>query len=390
MPRDLASTSEGEPVETLTRVIGRFRAPAEGPLVVSIAGIHGNEPAGIHACRRVLRALEARRPAFRGEWLALAGNVAALGRGRRFIDEDLNRIWLTERIEAASAGGRDAGGAEGREREALLGEIEAALARNSGEVHVIDLHTTSAPGSPFSVFEDALANRRLAERLPGSMVLGLEEHLQGTLIEYVGRLGHVAVGFEAGHHDDPDAAAIHELAIWRTLTAAGCLNPAAVPASVGPGPSRFGTPPRVVEILYRHGVAPSDGFVMEPGFQNMQGVKKGELMARDRSGEILAPRQGRVLMPLYQSQGSDGFFIVRERRRIWLRISTAMRRLGLDRLAPRLPGVERHPDLDDAVIVRRRAADGWIVGVLHLCGYRKLGGEPGALVMRRRREAARP
>jgi hypothetical protein len=32
------------------------------------------------------------------------------------------------------------------------------------------------------------------------------------------------------------------------------------------------------------------------------------LLAHDRNGEIRAPFDGLVLLPLYQSEGSDGFF----------------------------------------------------------------------------------
>ena len=60
--------------------------------------------------------------------------------------------------------------------------------------------------------------------------------------------------------------------------------------------------PHVVEIRYRHGVEPGDRFVMESGFDNMCPVKEEELLARGRTDEIRARFDGRVLMPLYQSQ----------------------------------------------------------------------------------------
>ena len=41
-------------------------------------------------------------------------------------------------------------------------------------------------------------------------------------------------------------------------------------------------------------------------------VKKGELIAKDKNGDIFSPANGRILMPLYQKQGEDGFFIIKE------------------------------------------------------------------------------
>lgn len=377
----------GEPLQGLTRIIGRYRGTRPGPLVICVGGMHGNEPAGVVACRRVLAALEGRRPAFRGEWLALAGNIPALYRQRRFVDEDLNRIWLADRIRKRAAGFLR-NSVEAREQDELLSEIEAALARGGAGTYFVDLHTTSAMGSSFCVFADTLRNRRLARNLPGPLVLGLEEHLEGTLLNYVNDLGHVAVGFEAGQHASPESVDRHELAIWKTLSFAGCLSPRQVAMYTG-SPASFQPGPRVVEIRYRHGVEPDDGFVMEPGFRNLQPVESGRLMARDRSGPIRARSVGRVLMPLYQSQGSDGFFIVGDVSPIWLGISTLVRRLRLGLLAAYLPGVRPHPSIADALLVEWPLSGRIVTNLFHILGYRRRTGDGNTVVVQWRREAPR-
>ena len=43
-----------------------------------------------------------------------------------------------------------------------------------------------------------------------------------------------------------------------------------------------------------------------------QRVREGEIIAQDRHGEIIAPMDGLIFMPLYQRSGNDGFFIVEE------------------------------------------------------------------------------
>ena len=45
------------PVET-ERLIGRYRGVEPGPTVLCVAGVHGNEPAGVHALRRIFDDLE--------------------------------------------------------------------------------------------------------------------------------------------------------------------------------------------------------------------------------------------------------------------------------------------------------------------------------------------
>ena len=42
---------------------------------------------------------------------------------------------------------------------------------------------------------------------------------------------------------------------------------------------------------------------------------------------------GGIVMPLYQKHGSDGFFLAREFGGLWLRLSAALRRLRIDRIA---------------------------------------------------------
>jgi succinylglutamate desuccinylase len=51
---------------------------------------------------------------------------------------------------------------------------------------------------------------------------------------------------------------------------------------------------------------------MRPGYVNFQPIQQGEHLANDTTGPVLAPEDGLILMPLYQPQGSDGFFVVQE------------------------------------------------------------------------------
>ena len=51
---------------------------------------------------------------------------------------------------------------------------------------------------------------------------------------------------------------------------------------------------------------------MVEGYKNFQKVEEGEVLAQDKSGKIVAPEDALVLMPLYQQQGEDGFFLIKE------------------------------------------------------------------------------
>jgi succinylglutamate desuccinylase len=130
--------------------------------------------------------------------------------------------------------------------------------------------------------------------------------------------------------------------------------------------------PRVLEVVSRRAITAEDGFKMEPGFRNLDHAPAGQLLAHDRNGEIRAPTDGMIILPLYQGLGSDGFFwgrIVSDAR---MKTSKALRRLGLDRLLGLLPGVARDPERPSRFIVNTRVAALYPLDVFHLFGYRRV------------------
>lgn len=371
------------------RVLARIGGGIPGSTMIVTAGIHGNEPAGLEAVARVVSRLERDRPEIRGTLVALAGNLAALRERTRFIDEDLNRRWTPERVAALRAGAcAEEGAAEDLEQLELLEALQQAVDGKSGPHYFLDLHTSSAEGPAFLTVGDTLFNRRFAANFPLPVILGLEEQVDGALLEYLNELGFVTLGVEAGHHDSGSSVDRLEAALWLALLHAGLLPPEAVPdpeacRSVLTEGGR--DIPRLLEVRRRHAIAPEDGFCMEPGYGNFHRVTKGQLLARDEHGLVLAPQSGRLLLPLYQGKGGDGFFIAREVRAFWLGLSSLLRRLRLGVLLRLLPGVRRHPARRELLVVDTRIARWFAVETCHLFGYRKLRRDGSELLAGRRR-----
>jgi succinylglutamate desuccinylase len=369
------------------RRLGRYTTGRPGPTVVVCGGLHGNEPAGVLAARNVLERLERERPPLHGELLAVAGNLAALAVGRRYLAVDLNRVWRADHVHAVRS--RGARNPEEEELGALL-EVLDGIDNEDAPLILLDLHTTSGESPPFTIMSDTLRNRRIALALPPTVILGLEETVDGTLLEYLTERGHTAVVVEAGQHDAPGSVAIHEAVIWMGLVAAGALTPRDVPDDGYAGHrARLRDAsrdlPRVVELRHRHPVAEQDGFRMDPGYRGLQPVRRGELLGRDRTGEVRAPQRGRIVLPLYQELGDDGFFLVRRVSRIWLGLSALLRRLELGRILPWFPGVETHPEQPNALRVDPKVARRLAVEVFHLFGFRRRRTEGDHLVFSRRR-----
>lgn len=354
-------------------------------MLVVVGSIHGNEPAGAEALEAVVEKLSRESLLDRGDFLAVVGNVVALGAGARFIDEDLNRHWSHERLaRLGSASSPDS--SEARERKALFEEIGKGFQEARGEIVLLDLHTTSGEGKPFAVFADTLRSRGFARRFPVPAVLGLEESLEGTLADYVGLLGHVAVAFEGGQHDDPLAVANLAAVVWVALTELDMVRRERVRIDDEKERLRRATHgvPGILEVTYRHAIVPEDRFEMRPGFRSFEPVRSGQVIADDVEGLVAVPFDGFLLMPLYQKLGNDGFFVAQPVWRFWLALSAALRYLRAGRIAHWLPGVARLPGEPHALAVNRHVARWSSLPILHLLGFRRRGEAGDRLIVERR------
>jgi len=144
--------------------------------------------------------------------------------------------------------------------------------------------------------------------------------------------------------------------------------------------------PQAVEVRHRHGLRDDDGFEMLPGFVSFQTISEGDLLGRNDRGELRAPEGGGILMPLYQRQGNDGFFVIRKFSAFWLTVSAALRHLRFDALLPLLPGVHRDRDRPGTLRIERHVARLYALQIFHLAGYRKKRIEGDQLVVTRRNE----
>lgn len=356
-----------------------------------MGGLHGNEPAGVLALQQVLESLQFQADALCGELIALVGNRQALGIGKRFIDHDLNRAWNPERLSRLL---KSTGHGEAEDREQL--ELDATLQRivdeAPGRVFMLDLHTTSGPGSAFAILDDTLPNREIALDFPVPLVLGLEEELAGTLASYLTGQGVTVLGFEAGQHDDPGSVDRAAAAVWIALESCGLSGNESrtrVLEARRMLTEQTASDIGIVEILYRYNIDSGNGFSMVPGFESFQTIDKGQVLARNGSETVVAPQAGMLLMPLYQEQGEDGFFLTRQIRPFWLTVSARLRSWRLERFLHLLPGITRHPDRADAFLVDQNVARFSPLHMFHLLGFRREGKDERILTMTRRADLER-
>lgn len=311
------STKERPPKKNkpLKRLIGRYTQQKDGPLFIVLGGIHGNEYSGIEALNRVLGQLEQLKIAIKGAFVGVAGNISALEQERRFIDKDLNRQWQPSQIEYLEKTPKALlSDNEDIQQKELLTLLKRVRNRKDYEsLALLDLHTTSAKGGTYCIAPNHESSQQLALNLPIPVIIGLEKVVSGTTMHYFSAENMASFCLEAGQHENPASADRMEAAIWLTLASIGCIEESDVPNLVQHrqiledlGKGR----PDLVNFLHRHPVVETDEFVMKDGYKNFQLISKGEHLADDKNGKILAPFGGMILMPLYQKQGEDGFFIV--------------------------------------------------------------------------------
>lgn len=366
-------------------LIGEFIGRENGPSLMAIGSIHGNEPSGARALEIVAERLETVRKRLLGRVYLFRGNCRAFARSVRYIDADLNRHWTRERIIRNSER-RSAASSEDKEQHELLRLFRRILGTARDEVYVLDLHSTSAGGRPFATVGDTLRNRAFAQKLPVTMLLGIEEQLKGTMLEFLNNEGTVTLGFEAGQHLSPEAANNHVSLVLLSLVNAGILLPEDLADFEDQKEvlAAATVKRQILEVRYREPVEPQSKFLMNPGFRNFEAVKRGQCLAVNRNGVVEAPETGLILMPLYQKQGEDGFFIVREVAAFWLTVSKVLRKLRVPDVVHLLPGVRRFPGRPETVIVDTRIARFVPLQIFHLLGFRRLQWERNHLVVSRR------
>jgi succinylglutamate desuccinylase len=306
------------------RIIGTHSESTHGALFFVVTSLHGNEPAGEKAVRILLRLLQEEKVKnpnfdFSGKMVGLLGNMAAKAKNRRYIDTDMNRIWTADRISFIEKENESKLlYSEEREIKAMLQTMRSEIAAyQPSEIFILDLHTTTADGGIFTIVPNNPVSESIGMTLFAPVITGFAGLLEGTLMSFFDGvfegLKCTTLTFESGQHEDEESVTNAISAMINMLRAIGCVKSEDVEDKHDKRlRERAALLPRKAELIYRHAIQVSDNFKMKPGYQNFQAVKKKEILAEDRKGSIKAKDDAFILMPLYQKQGNDGFFLVKK------------------------------------------------------------------------------
>jgi len=264
------------------------QAPAGRPLIVS-AGVHGDETAPVELVCAIADAVAAGALAVRAPWLLALGNLAALRAAKRYLDDDLNRLF----------GGRHAGKPRSREapRAAALEDAVAAFCnRHPGALH-LDLHS-AIRASLYRCF--AIHPMDEAAPLPAASL----RLLAGCGIEALVRTGAPSPTFTA-HSARRHGCEAYTLELGRVrqlgagaggefAAADACVR--ALIAGLPPAP---GAAPPIVFRVRRELIKHSDDFrlAVPPDAPNFTPLEPGAWIARDGDTTWHAEPGERIVFP---------------------------------------------------------------------------------------------
>ncbi|MBQ0787930.1 MAG: succinylglutamate desuccinylase/aspartoacylase family protein [Oceanihabitans sp.] len=351
------------------RVIGKIQGTKQGPTVVFFAGIHGNEKAGVTALKTMFNTFI--EDDIKGTVFGILGNLKALEKNQRYLDEDLNRLWTSDRLNNLMH--KVNLNSEEKEQKELFVLLTRLIADNTGPFYFIDFHTTSSKTLPFITINDALINRKFSKQFPVPIVLGIEEYLDGPLLSYINALGYVSLGFESGQHTGKEAIVncisfIHLTLIFSdALATKKDLEYKEYYKQLKSGSNNLA---EIFEIIDLYRIQEEEDFKMKPGFKSFEDIKKKMVLATSNSVPVLSKYNAKLFMPLYQKKGKEGFFIIKRIAPFFMNLSTILRRMKVDSMLVLLPGVFWENDKKNVLVVNLKIARFFAKSIFHLLGYR--------------------
>jgi predicted deacylase len=310
---DIAAWRAGN---TGTEGVWQFDSGQPGRQVLITALIHGNELCGAWALKGLLEA--GLRPQQGRLTLALC-NLAAFDRfdaahhdASRFVDEDLNRQWSPERLQA--------GGTQERRRAAALLPFVAQAD------WLLDLHSMHEPAAPLLLTGMQARNLALARELrsPEHVVVD-PGHKDGVRMRDYGRFGEAdadgsdngtrSLLVECGFHGHVESRLVAQDLCVRFLQAAGTLD-APTLARLLPGWRQADAPRQWALDVTGPVVASSEKFRFVQPYRGLEVIAHaGTVIGWNDAEPVTTPYDDCVLVMPSTRQAKAGVTVVRFARR---------------------------------------------------------------------------
>ena len=295
---------------TGTEGVWHFDSGLPGRQVLVSALIHGNELCGAWALKGLLES--GLRPQA-GSLTLMFCNLAAFDRfdpanhdAARFVEQDMNRQWSDERMDAADS-------LERRRCAALRPFVARAD-------WLLDLHSMHEPCAPLLLTGVQPRNLALAKQMAAPEHIVIDAgHQDGTRMRDYGRFGlpdaqagdSRSLLVECGFHGDPASRAVAQDQCLRFIAATGIVDAAEL-ARLLPGWRLADAPRQWALQVTGPVVAKSERFAFTQPFTGLEVIAQAGTVIGDNDGEpVTTPYDDCVLVMPSTRQARAGVTVVR-------------------------------------------------------------------------------
>lgn len=240
-----------------------------GKNLVILAGIHGNEVAGVEAFKEIIPTLTIQN----GSVTFLFGNLEAIALRKRLVQVNLNRLFKKESALTQT----EKESVEYSRSRQLLPYLEKADA-------LLDIHSSGTPESqPFVICDGKSFD--VAKYLPAAIISsGWDDIHPGSTDAFVNAKGGMGICIECGFHDDPSGIEVAKTAVLNFLYVMGAM----------PGKLSDSTESkRYIDVTSTY-ITTTD-FIPTRDFRDFERVKTDEVIGTDGGTEIKAKEEGVVI-----------------------------------------------------------------------------------------------
>ncbi|MCT4654330.1 MAG: succinylglutamate desuccinylase/aspartoacylase family protein [Cohaesibacter sp.] len=263
--------------EVVGEGIVRLTTNKTGPTIGVVCNVHGNELCGRKAVHRILAKYEIEC----GTLVLIDGNPNAALLGKRYVASDMNRMFTTDQLAQ-----------ENPEQDLKRAHYLAKELPKLGLDQVIDFHsTTSETPYPFTV--SFPGTEEMTSLCPVPQIFGWTGIVIGSLIEWLCKQNIPAVVVEAGQHEAESSIDVAEQTLLSILSHFGLITPEE--------PITFEKPAQY-KVLERVMIGDHASFKFEKEYSSFEALEPGELIAKDKTGDYVAPQQEGLMMIMPSTQ----------------------------------------------------------------------------------------
>lgn len=238
-----------------------------GPTVVILAGVHGNEVAGIELVKNYIqtRCLNI----LKGKMHFAFGNPKAIAGNTRFTEVDLNRQFASTVQNTTTY-------------EYSRAQFLKKLFQSADVL--IDLHASfTAQTNPFIICERNAIN--IIKSMPISTIcFGLDAVQPGGTDYYMNQIGKIGICIECGYLDDANGVQVADQCVKSALKALGMTQAETLPMV-----------PQQLFDAYIQYYSKTDCCTLSKQFADFEVVLQGQLLATDGAIEVRAEQDSSIL-----------------------------------------------------------------------------------------------